>query len=72
MHALKLENVVPASTGLHDDSPVVLEPVSPDLFVCKGWHVKFTRDAQHHVSGFMINTTYFTRNLRFNREKALR
>jgi len=68
MHALKLENVVPASTGAAQwGAPVTLNPVTADLFACLGWRVRFTRDAERHVSGFLINTTYFTRNLRFLR-----
>ena len=68
MHGLKLENVVPASTGAADwGAPVTLNPVTADLFDCLGWRVRFTRDAERHVSGFLINTTYFTRNLRFLR-----
>lgn len=70
MSALKLEDVVPGSTGVAQwGTPVVLEPVAGDLFVCKGWRVRFTRDARKLVSGFLINTTYFTRNLRFQRAK---
>ena len=43
-----------------------LLPVTKDLFVGGGWRVRFTRDAQGQVSGFLLNTGR-TRNLRFAR-----
>lgn len=43
-----------------------LLPVTRDLFVGGDWRVRFTRDAQGQVSGFLINTGR-TRNLRFER-----
>jgi CubicO group peptidase (beta-lactamase class C family) len=62
MHALKIGAV-----------PMV--PIDRDEFSCtqsepsnvQRWRVSFIRDTRGHVSGFLINTDYLTRNLRFIR-----
>lgn len=56
---------------------VPMLPVATDEFSCtnsepsnvQAWRVRFTRNARGHVSGFLINTNYFTRNLRFEKPR---
>jgi CubicO group peptidase (beta-lactamase class C family) len=65
MHALKIGSV-----------PML--PVAADEFTCtqsepsnvQNWRVRFTRDEQGLVTGFLIDTNYFTRHLQFVRGKA--
>jgi CubicO group peptidase (beta-lactamase class C family) len=65
MHALKI-------------GAVPMLPVATDEFTCtqsepsnvQSWRVRFTRDDHGIVSGFVIDTAYWTRHLRFVRVKA--
>lgn len=54
---------------------VPMVPISKDEFSCtqsvpsnvQSWRVRFTRDNRGRISGFLIDTAYWTRNLRFTR-----
>jgi hypothetical protein len=47
---------------------ITLLPMTTDLFIGGDWRVRFTRDAQGQVSGFLVDTEGDrTQNLRFER-----
>ena len=47
-------------------APLTFQPITKDLFTSGNWRVRFTRDAQGLVTGFLLNTAR-TENLRFER-----
>jgi hypothetical protein len=61
--AVKDDHLVTRALKTED---VVLHPVAPDLFARGDSRVRFTGDAQGHVSGALFNTER-TRNLRYER-----
>jgi len=62
MHALKIGAVPMVRVEGDEFSCTQGEPTN-----VQRWRVRFIRDNRGHVSGFLINTDYFIRNLRFIR-----
>jgi hypothetical protein len=52
-------------------APATLQPVSGDLFLVSGESLRFTRDPNHKISGFLLSSSR-TRHMRFHRQVASR
>ncbi len=48
--------------------PNALEPALPDVFIGLPWTLRFTRDSNNRVSGFVLNRHGSFRNLRFTKQ----
>lgn len=48
--------------------PVTLQPALPDVFIGLPWTLRFTRDSNNRVSGFVLNRHGSFRNFRFTKQ----